>query len=103
MLEVHQNAVQHFYELCGEQGRDAVIRVAVMGSGATSSGLSLVVDTIRDTDVVSDHDGYTVIIDKELLDYCRKISIDFREGDSEGCSSRSGRGFVLHAENPVLL
>jgi len=101
MLVISESAAQHLGDICGDEA-GAAIRIAVMGGGGTGSGLALVADTVRDTDIASEHGSCTVVVDGELMEYCRKITIDFREGDSDGCSTRGGRGFLITAENPLI-
>ena len=101
MLTITENAVAHLNEIDDQDKNGTAIRIAVMGSGS-SCGLGLVVDEIKTSDITSRHGNHTLIIDGKLLDYCRNITIDFSEGDPEGCSSRSQRGFLISAENPVV-
>jgi len=100
MLNVTENAARHLQEIGEVEPGVTAVRVAIMGS-STSSGLGLMVDRIKDEDISSIHNGHTVIIDRQLLEYCRQVTIDFREGESDGCSSKSGRGFLLNAEEPI--
>jgi Fe-S cluster assembly iron-binding protein IscA len=103
MLTVTEKAALHLHEIAGVQTNgNTAIRVAVMGSGS-GSGLGLVVDQITGDDLVSAHGSHTVVVDRQLLAYCRQITIDFVEGEPNGCASRSGRGFLLHAEQPIAL
>lgn len=101
MLTITENAAAHLNEIGDQKQSGSAIRVAVMGGGS-SCGLGLVTDTIKETDSISRHGNYTVAVDTKLLEYCRTITIDFSEGEPEGCSSRAKRGFLISAEKPVV-
>lgn len=102
MLTVTEKAAEHLHEIAVGHGDGMAVRVAVMGSGS-SSGLGLVADRITGEDLVSIHGDQRVAVDRQLLAYCRQITIDFVEGDPDGCASRAGRGFLLQAENPIAV
>jgi len=101
MLTITENAASHLHEIADQEHRGLAIRVAVMGGGS-SCGLGLVTDEIKNSDITSRHGDYTVAVDGKLLEYCRTITIDFSEGEPEGCSSRAKRGFLISAEKPVV-
>ena len=102
MLEITESGVRHLAEVGVATDGTGVIRVAVIGGGR-GSGLGLFADTAVASDVVSRHGDYTLVVDRHLLDYCQTITIDFQEGrGDEGCSSRSGRGFILTTAKPLL-
>ena len=97
MLHITDQAAAHLHEITDQDGNTSGIRVSVMGS----TGFGLTPDASRETDHVTLCGEVELLIDKQLLAYCRNITIDFRECNPDGCSSRSGRGFVIKAENPI--
>lgn len=101
MLNITESAALHLDEIYDQNSNFRTIRVAVMGGGS-KCGLGLVTDEAKDTDITSQHGDYTIVVDRQLLEYCQTITIDFSEGDPDGCSSRSGRGFIFSAEKPVI-
>ena len=101
MLTITDKAIAHLHEIADQNQSEGAIRIAVMGSGS-SCGLGLVTDEIKDSDISSQYGNYTVAVDGKLLEYCRTITVDFREGEPEACSSRAQRGFLITAENPVV-
>lgn len=101
MLEVSNEALKHLADISGKEETNSAIRVAVMGSGGTSCGLGLIIDEVKETDITIEKGAFTIIVDKQLMEYCRNISIDFTDGEPNRCESRSKRGFLLDAENPV--
>ena len=102
MIEVSDEAMKHLGEVGGTENRGIPIRFAVMGSGATNCGLGLMIDRIKETDLAFQKGEYTLIIDKSLAEYCKQITLDFTKGVPDRCDSRSHRGFLITAENPVL-
>jgi Fe-S cluster assembly iron-binding protein IscA len=101
MLEVSDEALKYLADISTDKSAGPAIRVAVMGSGGTNCGLGLIIDEMNDTDLAYEKGDYTLIIDKNLMEFCKKISIDFTQGEPNRCESRSKRGFLIHAENPV--
>ncbi len=101
MLEITEDAVKHLAEVGENMTTNDVIRIAVMGNGGTKSGLGLIIDQTMQTDIVSTHGEYTVAIDKNLMEYCKTITIDFTNGEPNRCDSLSKRGFLITAENPL--
>jgi Fe-S cluster assembly iron-binding protein IscA len=101
MLEVSNEAMKYLGDIGADKNSGPAIRVAVMGSGGTNCGLGLILDEVIDTDLTFQKGDYTLIIDKNLMDFCKKVSIDFTQGEPDRCESRSKRGFLIHAENPV--
>lgn len=101
MLEITEEALKFFSDLRQEGDNRPAIRIAVMGTGGTDSGLGLVPDHILENDLAFQHGEFTVIIDKKLMEYCISIKIDFNHGEPNRCASLSKRGFSIKAENPI--
>lgn len=87
--------------LRAEGGEKSAVRVAVMGGGSQGPGLGLVVDEPGAEDVAFEVGGVAMIIERNLLDYCRSVVIEFTVGSSGQCGGASGSGFVIVPENPV--
>lgn len=101
MLEITDEAMKFFPDLRPEGDNRPAIRVAVMGTGGTDSGMGLVPDEILESDLAFQHGEFTVVIDKQLMEYCKSILIDFSHGEPNRCASLSKRGFIIKAENPI--
>ena len=102
MLEVSEKALEKLEEMLSTQGRsEAAIRIAVMGGGANSLGL--VVDDVRETDVLIDTYKTPLVIDSNLMNWCKTINIDFITGSSGGCDGSSGSGFTITPGQPINL
>lgn len=98
MLTITSKAAAHLHEIASSSDKEYGIRISLMGS----SGFGLTADIVKDDDHITLCGDIQVIVDRKLLEYCRAITIDFREGDPDGCSSKSGRGFTITAEQAVV-
>ncbi len=104
MLEVSEQALEKLSELLSAQdSREAAIRIAVMGGGAGSPCLGIIVDDVRETDVIYQLDEIPVIVDSNLIAWCKSITIDFTTGISGRCGGASGSGFIITPEQPINL
>jgi Fe-S cluster assembly iron-binding protein IscA len=104
MLTISPEALARIEELHQAQGGErSAIRIAVMGGGRHGSGLGLIVDERSDDDLVFDEFSVPIIAARNLMDYCRRISIDFRTGGDGRCGGVTGNGFLIVAENPINL
>lgn len=102
MLQISTEALIKLEELHqAEGGENSAIRIAVMGGGNHSPGLGLVVDERSDDDILFDEFTIPIIVDRNLMNYCRKISIEFRTGSDGRCGGASGSGFLLTPETPI--
>ena len=104
MLEVSEEALEKLAELLAAQDNgEAAVRIAIMGGGADSPCLGIIVDDIRESDVLIQKGDTPLIIDRNLIEYCRTISIDFKTGSSGRCGGSSGSGFIITPEQPINL
>lgn len=100
MLEINDEAIEHLTNLLIQGNSESAIRIAVMGGGQ-GPGLGLIVDEANNSDVSIHQKGIPFIIDRNLLEYCKTISIGFRIGNSGSCGGSSGSGFLITPENPI--
>jgi Fe-S cluster assembly iron-binding protein IscA len=102
MIQVSDEALVKLEELLRAEGsQDSAIRVAVMGGGSQGPGLGLIVDEPGQADRQYDVGGVPVIIDTNLIDYCRLITIDFTVGSQGKCGGASGSGFIIAPQQPL--
>lgn len=102
MLKVSEEALEKLGELLSAQGgENSAIRVAVMGGVSNSSGLGLIVDESQHSDKLFSFGAIPLIIERNLLDYCQSITIEFKTGKGGTCGGNSGSGFIITPENPV--
>lgn len=102
MLQISPEALIKLEELHqAEGGENSAVRIAVMGGGSHGPGLGLVVDEPTDNDVLIDEFSIRIVVDRNLMNYCRKISIEFRVGSDGRCGGASGSGFLINPENTI--
>lgn len=95
MLNISGEARGYMKDLLEQEANAGdVIRVAVMGQ----AGLGLVVDRASDQDMVFDQEQFRVVVDQKLMEFCKSISISFKEGDSANCGSN---GYIIETENSI--
>lgn len=95
MLTASDEALGYMKELLDQEANTgSAIRVAVMGN----SGLGLVVDDPQENDVTFDKEKISIIVDRNLMGFCKTITIGFKTGDSNSCSSS---GYIIETENPL--
>lgn len=104
MLEVSERALEKLAELLSlEDNGESAIRIAIMGGGAASPCLGIIVDDVRETDVLYQINETPVIIDGNLIEWCKSITIDFTTGSAGRCGGASGSGFIITPEQPINL
>lgn len=102
MISISKEALACLTQQLATEGNDtSAIRIAVMG-GASTSGLGLIVDTPKESDLCFQHGTIPIIIDQHLLEFCRSISISFISGEGSGCTGKKGSGFLIIADNPIV-
>ncbi len=100
MLKICREAEEHLKNLLSEGNENEAIRIALMG-GAHGPGLGLVIEEAGKDDLKFEHQGLQFIVDKKLMDYCKSITIGFRQGSEGSCGGSSGSGFLIESENPL--
>ncbi|MDR3569554.1 MAG: IscA/HesB family protein [Syntrophobacteraceae bacterium] len=70
------------------------IRVFLHAGGCSGPSLAMVLDEPKDSDDVYDVDGFTILVDKELHQQTRDITVDYVSGSM-------GSGFQLTSEVTV--
>ena len=78
MFEVTEKASEKIKEfLDGQQGNTKSIRILVTDGGWRGPYLVMALDEQKDTDQVFTEKGATFLVDKELFDRARPITIDY--------------------------
>lgn len=101
MLEVTPKAMRHLQDVGQIPDTGSAIRIAVMGGGGPHCGLGLIIDTVKEADLIIRKGDHTIVIDKKLMEFCQNITIDFTDGEPDRCDSLSKRGFLLNTDNPL--
>ncbi len=98
MLEVTDLAIRKIKEHLAQNKVDSPVRVIILNSCAGSS-LSLALDERKETDAAVELEGLSVVIDRELMDRCGAVKVDFIEPGGCGCSS----GFSITSTIPLAV
>ncbi len=97
MIEVTELALHKLIDFWEKEGAEHPVRIALMSGASTSSNLGVISDQIVESDDIYDFDGFKIIIDKSLIEYCENIVIDWVKTDSEKCAVEGG--FKISAKN----
>lgn len=90
MLEITPLAQKKLKAFKEAENTDLPIRIAIMSGASGSPNLGVLPDEATEKDQVQDLDGVQVIIDKELLEYCEEITVDYVKMESSSCSLDGG-------------
>lgn len=97
MLEITDLAKTQLKAFKEGENTELPIRIAIMSGAAGKPNLGVMPDEALENDEIQEFDGVQVIIDKGLLEYCKKITVDYVKMESSGCSIDGG--FKIHQEN----
>ena len=98
MLDISREAVQQLKEFKGRRAPESWVRIGIVSGSTSGPSLGVLVDDKADTDTVYSFDDLEVIIDTALLEYCRKIKVEYVQQDSAGCG---GGGFQIVPEQSL--
>ena len=102
MLYIKEEAEEPLEELLRGGSDGSAVRVAVMG-GARGAGLALIIDEPTEDDLQIDHKGIAMIIDRNLMAYCKSITIGFRKSGEQNCTTVASTGFLIEPEISLQL
>ncbi len=80
--------------LAGQEESDQVLRVAVRGGGCSGFQYALALDKRKDEDLVFEHNGVAVVVDKVSMQFVFGSEVDYVEG-------LQGAGFAVNNPNVV--
>jgi iron-sulfur cluster assembly protein len=80
--------------LAGQEETDQVLRVAVRGGGCSGFQYALALDKRKDDDLVFEHNGVSVVVDKVSMQFVLGSEVDYVEG-------LQGAGFAVNNPNVV--
>lgn len=87
MFDISREAVQQLKEFKGRRAPESWVRIGIVSGSSSGPSLGVLVDNKVDTDTVHSIDDLEIIIDTALLQYCRKITVEYVQQDSAGCGS----------------
>ena len=94
LVTLEPGAVQAVKSSLSEAGIQGPVRVELQFSGCCDPSLGLIVDTVRESDLVEEVDGLTFLISPETHELAGEVRISYR--DEEG-----RRGFILTSSKPI--
>lgn len=99
MLKISNQAVQQLVEYRNRRGPGACVRVGIMSGSTTGPALGITIDDKTEADEVFTFDSLEVVIDKQLLNFCESVTVDYVLQKGGGCGV--GGGFRVTAKNRV--
>jgi iron-sulfur cluster assembly protein len=80
--------------LAGQQDAEQALRISVKGGGCSGFQYSLALDKRRDEDMIFEHNGVSVLVDKVSMQFVFGSEVDYVEG-------LQGAGFAVNNPNVV--
>jgi iron-sulfur cluster assembly protein len=80
--------------LAGQQDSEQALRIAVKGGGCSGFQYALALDKRKDGDMVFEHNGVSVVVDKTSMQFVFGSEVDYVEG-------LQGAGFAVNNPNVV--
>ncbi len=94
MFELTVEAAEMLKDYMAHSNVESAIRIAIMHGGCSGSTLGLAFDEEKSEDKIFNDNDLTFIIDKELLNTCGWVKVDYISGTARP-------GFSLTSEKPV--
>ena len=95
MLTLSDEALKYMKGLLAQEDNSGdAIRIGIVGGGR----LGVLVDYERDDDERYERDGVTLIVDRNLLSYCKAIDVQFTAEPGDECGKN---GYIITTENPL--
>ncbi len=80
--------------LLAEGGTQGPVRIELQFTGCCDPSLGLIVDTVRESDLVEETDGLTFVIDRETHELAGEVTIAHKDDDGRNV-------FVLTSNKPI--
>jgi Fe-S cluster assembly iron-binding protein IscA len=94
LVTLDPGAGQAIKSLLSERGIQGPVRIELQFAGCCDPSLGLMVDTVRESDLVEELDGLTFVISPETHELAGEVRIS--------CADDGGReGFVLTSSKPI--
>jgi Fe-S cluster assembly iron-binding protein IscA len=94
LVTLDPGAGQAIKSLLSERGIQGPVRIEIQSTGCCDASLGLIVDTVRESDLVEELDGLTFVISPETHQLVGEVRIAYTDD--------AGReGFVLTSSNPL--
>ena len=94
LVTLGQGAGQAVRSLLSERGIEGPVRIEIESTGCCDASLGLIVDTVRESDLVEETDGLMFVIDPETHQLAGEVRIS--------CTDEAGSNrFVLTSSKPI--
>ncbi len=94
LVTLDPGAAQAVRSLLSERGIEGPVRIELQFAGCCDPSLGLIVDAVRESDLVEDWDGITFVISAEAHELVGEVRISYTDD--------AGReGFVLTSSKPI--
>jgi Fe-S cluster assembly iron-binding protein IscA len=94
LVTLGQGAGQAVKSLLSERGIEGPVRIEIESTGCCDTSLRLIVDTVRESDLVEELDGVTFVISPETYQLVGEVRIS--------CADDPAReGLVLTSSKPI--
>ncbi len=97
MIVISEEAQKQLREYKERQGPNSQVRIGIMSGSSTGPNLGISMDDVSDGDEIFPFDGFEIIVEKGLLEFCATISVEYVLTSGGGCGS--GGGFKIIPEN----
>ena len=94
LVKVSPAAHQAVKSLLSERGIQGPVRVELQFTGCCDPSLGLIVDTVRESDLVEETDGLTFVISPETHQLAGEVRISYTDDAGR-------KGFVLTSSRPI--
>ncbi len=94
MFEITKAALENLKNYLQQNKIDSPIRIALMQGGCSGATLSLALDTTQETDHSFEQDGLEFLVEKDLLQKCGSLKVDYIDAGYQS-------GFSITSANPV--
>ncbi|MCI5125888.1 MAG: adhesin [Candidatus Electrothrix sp. AR5] len=100
MIELTETAIENVKEYLREQKIESAVRIAMMSGGCSGPSLGLAIDEAKENDLTFEQDGVKFLVEKDLVETCGTITVDFIEASTSGCGC-SGSGFSIKSKKSL--
>jgi len=94
LVTLEPDAGQAIKSLLSEKGIRGPVRIEIQSTGCCDSSLELIVDTVRESDLVEELDGLTFVISPETHELVGEVRISYTDDAGR-------KGFILTSSNPL--
>ena len=94
LVKLDPNASQAVKSLLSEKGSRGPVRIELQFTGCCDPSLGLIVDAIRESDLVEEVDGVAFVIDPQTHDLAGEVTIAYKDDGGRDV-------FLLTSSNPV--